>query len=124
MSVESDIVSLLSASQMLQGLVSGRIYLGQAPEKTSLPHVVFYNVSGVLAHSHDGLSDLRDRRIDVLCIAETHAVARQMADAVIAALDAKTATNIGRILATAEDVDYEINDGIWVGTVTCRVFVK
>jgi len=123
-SVESDIVTLLKASQTLKGLVSNRIYLGQAPEGATLPYVVFYNVSESLGHTHDGLSGLRDRRVDVLCVAATHSTASTMADAVVAALDCKTGTNIARMFATNQAVDYEIDDGCWVGTVTCRIFVN
>lgn len=71
--IEHAIYSLIST------LCDERIYYVSAPQDVTLPYIVFFKVSALREHSHDGASGLARIRIQFSIFADTYLEAKEIA---------------------------------------------
>lgn len=101
MSLASDIVAALSANATLTGLVADRIRPDMADEADASPYVVFEEISSDPANGLDGHHGKTLSRVQITAWAATFEVARQCADAILAAM--KTANSGGTLKNTWQE---------------------
>lgn len=92
MLIEQGILNELVGTAGLTAIVGQRIYYVRAPQDVTLPYVVFFKVSGVREHSHEGASGLANPRFQISCFAETYYEAKQIAQQVQSALQGFSGT--------------------------------
>jgi hypothetical protein len=110
--MKSGLVSLLSGESTVTAICSTRIYVGKAPQKALLPHVIITQMGSEENGSIDGASgQLRFLTFDVDCKSKTSVQAEQLANAVRAFLDDYSGTagdyTIGAVIMNDESDDYE-----------------
>ena len=86
--IEADIVTSLGADSTITGLVGSRIYPLFRPQGDPLPALVYQRVSTVPTNSINGFSRLDAVRIQFSCYAKTLIEAKELAEALRAAMDA------------------------------------
>lgn len=93
MSLESDFTSTLEDDSSVAALVGSRIYLQEAAQDAALPYVAYEVVSSVPVQADEAISGSPDQEqemnetvVDVACVASTLTAAKEIADAVRAAL--------------------------------------
>lgn len=117
MSAETQLYAILSADAPLGALVGARIYPDLLPEESVVPYIGYERVATEpIVTVHGGLAG-QDVRITIACWAATRIQAEQLADTVVAAMqaaghiyDARGAEvdeTTGRLAAT---LDYMILD--------------
>ena len=87
MSIETDLYATLSNDAGVSALVGTRIYPSLAPESAALPRIDYQNVAGSRINTLPGVSDMIRKRIQINCNANTYAGSKDLAAAVIAALE-------------------------------------
>jgi len=119
--MKSGLVSLLSGESTVTAICSTRIYVGKAPQKALLPHVIITQMGSEENGSIDGASgQLRFLTFDIDCKSKTSVQAEQLANAVRTFLDDYSGTagdyTIGAVIMNDESDDYEPpTDGSDVG---------
>ena len=119
--MKAGLVSLLSAESTVTAIASTRIYVGKAPQKAALPHVIITQMGSEENVSLDGASGtLRFLTFDIDCKAKTSVQAESLANAVRVFLDDYTGIagsyTIGAVIMNGESDDYEQpSDGSDVG---------
>lgn len=73
-------------------LAGDRIYPQRFPSGLTLPAIRYSQISQGRVYAHTGYSNLSHPRMQIEAAAETYGEARQLADAIIAALDLNTGT--------------------------------
>lgn len=89
MDLQSALITRLGAGSATQAIAAARVYWRKRPQKTPpdlLPAVVLDTVSGLRPQHLDGFADMRSATIQAACLAASYAVARALAEAVIADL--------------------------------------
>ncbi len=86
MSFEADLYSRLSGDSEVVTLVDTRIYPLVAPQGTSRPYCVYLTLSKPNTYSHSGFGEISQIKIQVSCYADTYQTAKDVANAVTAAL--------------------------------------
>ncbi|MFS0736934.1 DUF3168 domain-containing protein [Sphingomonas sp. 1P06PA] len=71
-----------------QSVAGGRVYRDERPEGTALPAAVIYLVSSPAVSTLDGRRDYQRSRIQIDCFAAGRGAADDLADAVVAAVEA------------------------------------
>ena len=87
MVIEEALYAFLAATAGVTALVSTRIYPQVIPQDAVLPAIAYQRISGPRVHSQSGASGLAYPRFQFTCQAATYSAARQVANAVRAALD-------------------------------------
>ena len=82
----ADLRSVLLASAGVTGIVSQRVSWAERPQGSALPALVLTQISGAPTYVLRGPSNYTEARVQVDCWASTFLAARQLADAVRAAL--------------------------------------
>ena len=119
--MKSGLVSLLSSESTITAICSTRIYVGKAPQKAALPHIIITQMGSEENTSIDGASgQLRFLTFDIDCKAKTSVQAESLSNAVRVFLDDYSGTagsyTIGAVLMNGEADDYESpTDGSDVG---------
>lgn len=91
--LEAGLYSHLAANAGVSALVSTRIYPLLLPQEPTLPALVYQRIStNPLGHSQDGPNHLARVRMQLRCHGATLLAAKQLADAVRAALDGYSGT--------------------------------
>jgi len=89
--IEQDIVTALEADSTLSGIIGGRVYPLFRPQTDPLPALVYQRVSTVPTNSITGFSGLDAVRIQFSCYAKTLLEAKELAEALRAAMNADAA---------------------------------
>ncbi len=79
----------LEAQAGLSALIGDRLYYVTAPQDVAEPYVVFFKVSSVREHSHDGASNLATSRFQFSVFAQTYYEAKLVAAQIQLALQGK-----------------------------------
>lgn len=87
MTIETDLYSTLSNDSGVTALCSTRISPNMAREGTALPYIVYAVVTGSNINTITGVGDMQRKRIQLDCNAATYTAAKNLAAAVIAALE-------------------------------------
>lgn len=85
--IEAAIFDVLRLNSTVNALVSERIYPQIVPQNTSVPAIVYIQVSGIRNHTLSGTDDMVYSRWQFTVIADTYAQLRNLSDAVRTALD-------------------------------------
>ena len=102
--IETEIYSYLSAYAGLIALIGDRIYPLKAVQEVTCPYVVFFKVSNIRQHSHDGFSTLQKSRYQCSCYATRYFTsgstigAKNVAEKVIEALEAWSSSTIKAVI--------------------------
>lgn len=86
MSIETDLYSTLSGAAGVTALVSTRIYANLVPENATNPCIDYALIAGTRLHTLIGQNDMERKLIQISCHGNTHASAKAVAEAVLAAL--------------------------------------
>jgi hypothetical protein len=129
--MKAGLVSLLSGESTITAICSTRIYVGKAPQKAALPHIVITQLGSEENTSLDGLSGrTRFLTFDIDCKSQTSVQAESLANAVRVFLDDYTGAagsyTIGAVLMNDEADDYEAptdgsDIGVHVVTLDCEI---
>jgi len=92
MQIEQAIKKELLADSGIKSLIGERLYYVKAPQDVAKPYVVFLKASGPREYSHDGASKLARPRFQFSCFAMTYYEAKQIAEAIRAAIEAFSGT--------------------------------
>jgi len=87
MSIETDLYATLSGNAGVTAICSTRIYPNLAPESASNPLIVYSMVTGNNISTITGVGDMKRKRIQINCNADTYAVSKSLSEAVEAALE-------------------------------------
>lgn len=87
LSIEQALYRELVATAWVVALVGTRVYPVQAPQQAVAPYVVYELAAGNPHQGLDGSTGLAWARIDYGCYAATYAAAREVAAAVMAAIN-------------------------------------
>jgi len=93
--IEDALVALLGDSTTVSALVEDRIYPIEMPPNTPMPTLVYQQISGPRVHSHSGFSSLAYPLFQISCWGDDYTEAKNLADAVMAALDGYVGTKAG-----------------------------
>lgn len=110
--MKSGLVSLLTGEATISALVGSRVFIGKAPEKAALPHVVITQMGGEENTSIDGASgQLRTLNFDIDCRAKRSVDAESLGNAIRTFIDDYQGTagsyTIGAVFVNDEVDDYE-----------------
>ena len=110
--MKSGLVSLLTGEATISALVGSRVFIGKAPEKATLPHIVITQMGSEENTSIDGLSgQLRTLTFDIDCRAKRSVEVESLATAVRTFIDDYSGTagsyTIGAVFVNDEQDDYE-----------------
>lgn len=110
--MKSGLVSLLTGEATISAICGSRVYVGNAPQKATFPHVVLTQLGSHENYAIDGGSgQLRFVTFDIDCRAKTSVGAESLANAVRVYLDDYSGTagsyTIGAVLMNGETDDYE-----------------
>ena len=92
MKIEQALSKELLAVDGVTDLIAQRLYYVKAPQNVTKPYVVFFKASGPREYSHDGASNLARPRFQFSCFATTYYVAKQIAEAIRAVIEAFSGT--------------------------------
>lgn len=92
MQIEQAIKKELMVASGVTDLISTRLYYVRAPQNVTKPYVVFFKVSAPREYSHNGVSGLAQSRFQFSCFATTYYVAKQITEAIRAAIEAFSGT--------------------------------
>ena len=67
MSIRGGLVSILTGENSISTLVSTRVYVGNAPQTATFPHIVITQMSSDEMPALDGTPGLRNVRFDIDC---------------------------------------------------------
>jgi len=116
MQIEQAVLTELLADSGVTDLVGERIYYVKAPQDVGKPYVVFFKASAPREYSHDGASRLARPRFQFSCFATTYYEAKQIAEAIRAAIEAFSGTmggdggvEVGSCVCLNESDIYEEN---------------
>jgi hypothetical protein len=85
--VEQLLYTRLTTDIGVAALVGTRVYPLILPQDPILPAVVYRRISTGEFHTHDEAGGLRESRVQVDCLAQTYAGAKQIATAVLSSLN-------------------------------------
>lgn len=110
--MKSGLISLLTGEATISALVGSRVFIGKAPEKALLPHIVITQMGSEENTSIDGASgQLRTLTFDIDCRAKRSVEAETLGNAVRTFLDDYSGTagayTIGAVFVNDEVDDYE-----------------
>jgi hypothetical protein len=86
--IESDLKAYLAADAAILALVGSRIYPLKLPQAPTLPALTYQKISGSRVTSLSGYSGLSHPRMQIDCWASTYEQVKDVAAAVVTALDA------------------------------------
>jgi len=92
MIIEAAAYAKLQTVTAVTDLVSTRIYPNHAPQAATMPYIVYNRISQQRIRHMTATAALRETRIQYDCIADDPMEARNVADALIAALDHTSGT--------------------------------
>lgn len=92
MIIEAAAYAKLQTVTAVTDLVSTRIYPNHAPQAATMPYIVYNRISQQRIRHMTATTQLRETRIQYDCIAADPLSARNVADALIAALDHDSGT--------------------------------
>ena len=92
MQIEQATLKELLADSGVTNLIGERLYYVKAPQDVTKPYVVFFKASGPREYSHNGASALARPRFQFSCFATTYYQAKQIAEAIRAAIEAFSGT--------------------------------
>ena len=92
MKIEQALSKELLAVDGVTDLIAQRLYYVKAPQNVTKPYVVFFKASGPREYSHDGASNLARPRFQFSCFATIYYVAKQIAEAIRAVIEAFSGT--------------------------------
>jgi len=92
MQIEQAIKKELLTDSGITSLIGERLYYVKAPQDVTKPYIVFLKASGPREYSHDGVSKLAHPRFQFSCFATTYYEAKQIAEAIRAAIEAFSGT--------------------------------
>lgn len=84
--IVEDLTAYLEGNAGLSALIAGRVYAQNLPQKAALPAVVYSEVSGKRMETMEGTTGLNDGRYQITCYALDYKTAKQVSQAVRAAL--------------------------------------
>ena len=121
--MRSRLVSLLTNEATISAIVSSRVYIGKAPQKALLPHIVITQMSSEDFKSFDNTGNLRAIDFDIDCKADRSVEAETLGNAVRTFIQDYTGTagsqTVQAVLLNDESTDYEPpQDGSDVGVHT------
>lgn len=110
MALAESIFTKLSSAAGVTALVGAgsacRVVAGWAPDGTALPYVVVQEIASTPDTTHDGPSTSGQRLVQLTCVAGTYKAARDLAAAVIAAIDSVALSGGELCLACREQDGY------------------
>jgi len=86
MSLETSLVTAISADPLLSGRIGSRIYPLVVPQDATLPAIAYQVITGSGILAHDGPTSLNNKRVQFACVGATYAAAADLADALAALL--------------------------------------
>jgi len=120
MKIEQAIKKELLADSGITDLIGERLYYVKSPQDVISPYVVFLKASGPREYSHGGASKLARPRFQFSCFATTYYVAKQIAEAIRAAIEAFSGTmggaggvEVGSCFCINESDIYEDNTQLY-----------
>lgn len=102
---EGQILATLLADAVVSGLVANRIYALVSPPGAPVPLITYQRISAIPINSLRGASGVVQARIQVDCWAATYEQAKDLAQAVRAALDANA--ELGAVCLNSQDMQDE-----------------
>jgi hypothetical protein len=87
--IEPAFLSLLNAAEPVATLVGDRVYFGVAKQNERRPRIVLTLISSNSPHVFGGVGGYTQGRMQLDCLAPTYPVAKELAAAARAAVDAK-----------------------------------
>jgi hypothetical protein len=128
MLVGKAIYSILKDDSPVGAIIADRIYPNVAKQTSAFPFVV-YNVTGdAPTVTKDGVSDLDENAILILCYSQTYSEASDLADKVRTALDRVDGTYEGVVLQGIQYLSYnddfdikDDDDGVYVKSLNFRI---
>lgn len=105
MAVEKAIRSILIDDSTVKNLVADRVYPVVRREGSSLPALVYQQISGVRDHIFAGPSGFVEARFQINCWAETYEGADELADAVRVAVDGYNGTKESVVIQCIHLID-------------------
>lgn len=115
MSLESGLVSLLTADSGVSALVGSRVYPDKLPDSPTLPALTYQVASLTPRYAHSGDADLDTVRVQVNCWAVTRTTAVTVRDAVRTAVSGyRGTTGDGTVFdrVSIENQNYEIDTSL------------
>lgn len=120
MYIELAILTELGNASALTALVSNRIYYVRAPQNVTTPYIVFFKVSSIRNHSHDGSSHLAVSRFQFSIFADTYKECKDIAVQIQSSLQGKSGNvgdspyvAVGSIFYLDETDMYETDTGLY-----------
>jgi hypothetical protein len=101
--LEEQIFTVLTGDPDVGAIVGTKVYPKKIPQGISVPAIRYIRVSDPRLYSLSGMGSKTNPRMQIDCWAATYAVARDLAEKVIAAMNAATAFKIGA--ADVQDID-------------------
>jgi hypothetical protein len=92
MLIEQALMTYLLAQSGITDLVSTRIYFTRAPQDVDQPYIVFFKISGLRFHSHDGSSELANPQFQFSIFASNYGTGKNIAAAIQTALQGYSGT--------------------------------
>ena len=106
------LVAYLKADAGLVALIGTRVWSNILPQGSTLPAVVFQQISRAPVHHRSGADGLATARWQFACNARSYGAARGVADALIVALQAFKRTSAPRVSVTwVESVSDDVEPG-------------
>ena len=96
--IEQTLFTVLSTNTPVQAIVGSKIYPVVMPEGVTVPALVYQKVGTTVVNSLEGFSGIESIRMQFSCYAPTLIGAKQLAQAVSAALDGSTVLKCVRIM--------------------------
>jgi hypothetical protein len=82
-----DMITFLTGTTAITGLVGTRVHYNRIPQISEKPHIWFATASDQQDPTFDGVGSFHDANIDLECVADNESSAQSIADAVTARLD-------------------------------------
>ena len=128
MLVGKAIYSILKDDSTVGAVIGDRIYPNVAMQTSAFPFVVYQVTGDSPTDTKDGVSDLDENAILILCYSQTYSEASTLADKVRTALDRVDGTYEGvelqgiQYLSYNEDFDVkDDDDGVYVKSLNFRI---
>lgn len=107
MAIRADLYTCLTAASAVTAICGTRIYPVRAPQDFAVPCVVSQEITSVAAETHDDAQHLDESLYQFTCLAGTLAEARNLRNAVRAALLANGAISGVKVVRPVTSENYE-----------------
>jgi hypothetical protein len=88
--IEAKVYNILKSDAGILAIAGTRVYPSTMPQKATFPLVTLRTVGGGLAYHLQGYATLENPRFNIQCYGVTYAIAKNLANAIISAMEGAT----------------------------------